>query len=101
MRRLRLRCNGVRKSSASRIYDGALTIMGRWGRILVTLRLDTCTRLGCGFEERAVEHRSTEFRSWCLFVCCVVPGWFVLVLSNLDILQAEFGQLPAGCLESA
>ena len=54
MRRLRLRCNGVRKSSASRIYDGALTIMGRWGRILVTLRLDTCTRLGCGFEERAV-----------------------------------------------
>ena len=101
MLRPRLRCNGVLKSSASRINDGAMTILGQQGWILVTLRPDTCTLLGCGFDERAEGHRMTAFRSWCLFICCVVPVWFVLVFSNLDIPNGSSLPAAAGSFRSA
>ena len=101
MLRPRLCCNGVLKSSASRINDRAMTMLGQQEWILDTLRPDTCTLLGCGFDERAVGHRLTAFRSWCLFICCVVPVWFVLVFSNLDIPNGSSLPAAAGSVRSA
>ena len=68
--------------------------------ILVTLRPDTCTLLGCGFDERAVGHWLTAFRSWSLSICCVVPVWFVLVFSNLDIPNGSSLPAAAGSFRS-